>query len=97
MARGQRSCWHRIDAVEIWHYYAGAPLELRIATQEADPVGRMTLGPDLVAGARPQLIVPAQAWQSAESLGDWTLAGCTVAPAFEFAGFEKASEEWSER
>ncbi len=95
LARGQRSCWHRIDAVEMWHYYAGAPLELQVAQGTSGTVTRFTLGPDLLAGARPQVIVPAQAWQSAESLGDWTLVGCTVAPAFEFSGFEAAGEEWS--
>ena len=52
------------------------------------------LGPDLAAGEAPQAIVPAQAWQAAESTGDWTLVGCTVAPGFEFAGFELAPEGW---
>jgi predicted cupin superfamily sugar epimerase len=77
---------HRIDASEVWHWYAGAPLELTI-----DALPRR-LGPDLTAGERPQLVVPAGAWQSARSLGEWTLAGCTVAPAFEFARFELAPE-----
>jgi predicted cupin superfamily sugar epimerase len=54
----------------------------------------VTLGPDLAAGERPQAIVPALAWQAAESTGDWTLLGCTVAPGFEFAGFELAPEGW---
>jgi predicted cupin superfamily sugar epimerase len=93
--RGQRSRWHRIDVVEVWHYYAGAPLELHVATQAAGPVTRSVLGADLAAGARPQVVIPAQAWQSAASLGAWTLAGCTVAPSFEFAGFETAREGWS--
>lgn len=95
LARGQRSRWHRIDAVEMWHYYAGAPLSLQVATHGTAAITRWTLGPDLTAGARPQVIVPTQAWQSAESLGDWSLAGCTVAPAFEFAGFEVAPAGWS--
>ena len=72
LARGQRSCWHKIDAVEIWHYHAGAPLELQVALHDTGPTTRLTLGPDLMRGARPQVIVPAQAWQSAHSLGDWT-------------------------
>ena len=93
LARGERSHWHRIDAVEIWHYYAGAALTLKIAdgggTQHT-----VALGPDVAAGQQPQAIVPAGAWQAAESTGDWTLVGCTVAPAFEFAKFELAAKNW---
>ncbi len=92
LARGERSHWHRIDAVEIWHYYAGHALTLQIA----DDTGRRSirLGPDLAAGEVPQAIVPAHAWQAAESVGDWTLLGCTVAPGFEFAEFELAPKGW---
>jgi uncharacterized protein len=93
LARGDRSHWHRIDAVEIWHYYSGAALTLRIAN-EGCAAHTVTLGPDVAAGQRPQAIVPAGAWQSAESTGDWTLVGCTVAPAFEFARFEMAEKDW---
>jgi predicted cupin superfamily sugar epimerase len=95
LARGERSRWHRIDAVEIWHYHAGAPLELEIVASAASPVDRLTLGPDLGAGARPQVIVPAYVWQSAQTLGEWTLVGCTVAPGFDFCGFEIAPEGWA--
>ena len=49
------------------------------------------LGADLAAGERPQAVVPAGAWQAAESLGDWTLVGCTVAPGFEFTGVRAGS------
>jgi uncharacterized protein len=90
LARGERSHWHRIDAAEVWHWHAGAPLELEIAQD-----GRrecVTLGNDLAAGERPQAIVPAHAWQAARTLGDWTLVGCTVAPGFEFAAFELAAK-----
>jgi uncharacterized protein len=92
LARGERSHWHRIDAAELWHYYAGDPLLLQIA----DDNGRrsVALGSDLAAGEVPQAIVPAQAWQAAESSGDWTLVGCTVAPGFEFAKFELATKGW---
>jgi uncharacterized protein len=93
LARGERSHWHRIDAVEIWHYYAGSALTLHIA-HDGGALHTVTLGPDLAAGERPQAIVPALAWQAAESTGDWTLLGCTVAPGFEFAGFELAPEGW---
>jgi uncharacterized protein len=89
---GEASRWHRVDATEVWHHYAGAPLELRIAADSA--VRRATLGMDLDAGERPQAVVPAGAWQAARSLGEWTLVGCTVAPAFDFAGFELAPEGW---
>jgi predicted cupin superfamily sugar epimerase len=95
LGRGERSHWHKVDAVETWHYYAGAPLTLQIAADAKGPIERVTLGPDLAAGERPQAIVPAHAWQAARSLGDWTLVGCTVAPGFEFAGFELAPVGWA--
>ena len=94
LARGERSHWHRIDAVEVWHFYAGAPLLLETAVHEGPAVTRVTLGPDLAAGEQPQALVPAGARQTAESLGAWTLAGCTVAPGFEFERFELAPEGW---
>ena len=93
LARGERSHWHRVDAAEGWHWHAGAPLRLTIT--EKDTTNVVTLGPDLAAGQRPQAIVPAHAWQAAESLGDWTLVGCTVAPGFEWAGFELAPKDWA--
>ena len=92
---GERSHWHRVDAVEVWHYYAGAPLMLEIATDRAGPIESITLGVDLAAGQRPQAAVPAHAWQTARSLGAWTLVGCTVAPGFEFAGFELAPRDFT--
>ncbi len=86
---GEVSAWHRVDATEIWHHYAGAPLELSVSENTRD-AEVCRLGHDLGSGERPQLIVPANAWQSARSLGDWTLCGCTVSPAFDFAGSELA-------
>jgi predicted cupin superfamily sugar epimerase len=94
LARGERSHWHRIDAVEVWHWYAGAALALDIARNQG-PIERVTLGCDLAAGERPQAVVPAGAWQAAQTLGAWTLVGCTVAPGFEFATFELAPAEWA--
>jgi uncharacterized protein len=94
LARGERSHWHRVDAVEVWHWYVGAPLELEIAQNEGR-IERVTLGNDLASGERPQAVVPAHAWQAAQSLGDWTLCGCTVAPGFDFSGFELAPQGWS--
>ncbi len=93
LARGERSRWHRIDAAEVWHYYAGAPLKLEIARGEGR-IEQVTLGSDLAGAERPQAVVPARAWQAAETLGDWTLVGCTVAPGFEFTGFELAPAGW---
>jgi len=93
LARGERSHWHKVDAVETWHFYAGAPLTLRIAGDGEMPQ-TMTLGIDLGAGQQPQAVVPAHAWQAAESSGDWTLVGCTVAPGFMFDGFELAPPGW---
>jgi uncharacterized protein len=94
LARAERSHWHRVDAVEMWHWHAGAPLQLEIAIDGAN-VERLTLGSDLTSGQRPQAIVPAHAWQAAGSLGDWSLVGCTVAPGFEFAAFELAPRGWT--
>jgi uncharacterized protein len=92
LARGERSHWHRIDAVEIWHYYAGSALTLKVA--DDDGQWRFSLGPNLAAGEQPQAIVPPHVWQAAESTGDWTLVGCTVAPGFDFAKFELAPKDW---
>ena len=92
LARGERSHWHRVDAVEIWHWHAGAPLKLSIVDGSKEEIIR--LGGDIRAGEIPQVIVPARAWQAAESSGDWTLVGCTVAPGFSFEGFELAPAGW---
>ncbi|MCB2111076.1 MAG: cupin domain-containing protein [Defluviimonas sp.] len=91
LAAGERSHWHRVDATEIWHFYAGAPLLLSRAAVAAGPREEALLGPDLDAGALPQLIVPAGHWQAARPTGDWTLAGCTVSPGFRFEGFDLAA------
>lgn len=134
---GERSHWHRVDAAEVWHHYAGAPLRLRLwpgegvvegaaagriegaAARRADgavagraegaparradgavegvvegTVEEHTLGGDLAGGQRPQVVVPARCWQAADPLGPWTLVGCTVAPGFDFAGFEMAPRDW---
>ncbi len=90
LAEGEVSAWHRVtDAAEIWLYHAGAPLALSVAAPYAR-AQRVRLGGDVLAGQEPHWVVPANHWQSAQSLGDWTLVTCTVAPAFEFAKFEMA-------
>lgn len=95
LAAGERSHWHRVrDAVEIWHYHAGAPLALSIS-EDARTVRIVTLAGTLADDTQAQAVVPPDAWQSAESLGDWTLVGCAVAPAFEFASFELAPPDWA--
>lgn len=93
LARGERSHWHRVDAAEVWHHYAGSALTLHIA----DDTGKraVQLGQDLSDGELPQAVVPAHAWQAAETTDDWTLVGCTVAPGFDFAKFELAPPDWS--
>src|SRR5690349_5645922 len=94
LAAGEESRWHRIDSVEVWHWYGGAPLLLSVSVDGRDLV-QMRLGMDLAAGDRPQAFVPGNAWQSARSLGSWTLVGCTVAPGFLFEKFEIASPAWT--
>jgi predicted cupin superfamily sugar epimerase len=91
LAAGEVSRWHRVDAAELWHWHAGAPLALSIAPPDGRSVD-IRLGPDLAAGERPQGIVAAGYWQSARSLGAWTLLGCTVAPGFLFDTFELAAD-----
>ena len=93
LGAGDISAWHRVDAAEIWHWHAGAPLVLTISENGHDAAAHH-LGNDLGAGHRPQLVVPKNAWQTATSLGAWTLVGCTVAPGFEFSGFEMAPPDW---
>ena len=89
----ERSHWHRVDAPEAWHHYAGAPLELAIAEDGHHSV--LQLGADLRQAIEPQAVVPARAWQAARPLGGWTLVGCTVSPAFDFSGFELAPDGWT--
>lgn len=91
LRRGERSAWHRVkDAVEIWHYHAGDALALETAEPDGTGATVRIVGPDIMNGQRPQGIVPAGWWQAAETLGDWTLVGCTVAPGFDFSAFEMA-------
>ncbi len=90
---GERSHWHRVDATEIWHWHAGAALDLSLS-EDAMSQTRIALGPDIGSGQRPQAIVKPQVWQSARSSGDWTLVSCTVTPGFEFSGFEMAPPGW---
>ncbi|KAI5866801.1 cupin family protein [Durotheca rogersii] len=92
------SHWHRVlNAVEVWHYYAGAPLRLSLSRDDGKPVRDVVLGNDILAGQRPQVVVERGEWQHAQSLGSWTLVGCSVAPAFNFESFEMAKEGWEPR
>ena len=90
----QVSAWHRIDADEVWHFYAGAPLSLTLSPPDGRGARARLLGLDLNAGCEPQVVVPARWWQTAVSLGAWTLVGCTVAPGFQFNRFELAAPDW---
>jgi len=90
---GERSHWHRVDADEVWHHYAGAPLELSMS-DDGRAVRHRRLGSDFDLGETPQIVVLRGVWQAARSLGSWTLVGCTVAPGFDFAGFELAPPGW---
>ena len=90
---GERSHWHRVDADEAWHHYAGAPLELSMS-DEGRTVRHLRLGTDFGIGELPQAVVPRTVWQAARSLGAWTLVGCTVSPGFDFKGFELAPPGW---
>ena len=91
---GERSHWHRLDGVEVWHRQAGSPLELSV-WDGAGPIVTHVLGTNVAAGERPHAIVPAHSWQTARTLGSWTLVACTMAPGFHLAGFELATPEWA--
>jgi len=87
LAAGEVSRWHRVASDEVWHYYAGDPLELFVADPGFADVTRRVLGP--VGGrVRPVHVVAADQWQAARSTGAYTLVGCTVGPGFEFADFQ---------
>ena len=91
---GDHSHWHRVHgSSEIWHHYAGGPLALTLSPNGHDAEAHR-LGKSIDAGEKPQLVVPAGWWQTAESLGHWTLVGCTVAPGFDFENFEMAPDDW---
>ena len=95
LEKGQRSHWHKVvDAAEVWHYYAGDPLKLSMS-EDGRTAEAYLLGADLLNGQRPQIVVPTDCWQSAESTGDWTLVGCTVSPGFVFDSFEMAPPSWA--
>jgi hypothetical protein len=90
---GDVSHWHRVDAAEVWCFHAGAPLSLTVSANGHDAEARL-LGPEVLAGQRPQIVVPAGWWQCATSLGAWTLVTCAVSPGFTFDGFEMAPPDW---
>ena len=90
---GETSAWHRVDATEIWFWHAGAPMVITLSPNGHDAEARH-LGPDLVRGQHPHVVVPSGHWQTATSLGAWTLVSCTVSPAFTFKGFEMAPLDW---
>jgi predicted cupin superfamily sugar epimerase len=94
LAAGERSHWHRVDADEVWQFAAGDPIELSVWADGDGAVAVHRIGSDVVAGERPQVVVPAGVWQAARPLGAWTLVGCFVAPAFDFEGFELAAPGW---
>lgn len=95
LEKGEVSRWHRVlDAIELWHYYAGAPLRLSLSFDDGQPLRQPTLGPDIFDNQAPQIAIEKGQWQRAQSLGDWTLVGCTVAPGFTLGGLELAADGW---
>ena len=95
LVAGERSHWHRVDADEIWLFHAGDPLAIEVAAAAGSAVERRVLGSSVGQGERPQVVVPAGAWQSATPLGAWTLVSCVVTPGFVFEGFELAPDGWT--
>ena len=85
------SALHALSATETYHWYAGSPLRLLLLHGDAETDGQVDeplLGPDLVAGERPQLVVPAGTWQGSAPMGAWSLVGTTMAPPFDWSGFD---------
>lgn len=97
LEEGRRSHWHRVDATEIWFWHAGHPLLVSIAPDENAGAEHVRLGSNVLAGERPQGVVPANYWQAAHADRGWALVSCTVTPGFEFAGFTLAPPGWSPR
>ncbi|OAO03068.1 cupin [Sphingomonadales bacterium EhC05] len=95
LEQGQMSHWHRVDAAEMWLWHAGSALNLRLAADDAGPIKTVRLGPDILAGQAPQHVIPPGEWQAAEADMGWALVSCVVSPAFEFSGFELATEGWN--
>ncbi|KAI2628419.1 cupin superfamily protein [Xylaria nigripes] len=91
------SAWHRLDAAEVWHWYAGASLMLQLARDDGSPIMDHHLGPELFSHQMPQVVIETGVWQRAESCGSWTLVGTTVAPAFTPEGYEQAPPGWEPR
>lgn len=91
----QRSHWHKVDAAEIWLWHAGQPIALSIAPDDRGPAEVQRLGPDVLAGDRPQVLVPPGHWQAAAPIGGWALVSCVVVPGFSFDHFELAPPGWS--
>jgi uncharacterized protein len=98
LERNQLSRWHVVQSDELWHFYAGAPLELLAYAPPTRQFERYMLGD--VTGVRraagqpvptPVSVIPTGVWQAARSLGDYSLLGCTVGPGFEFADFQFVS------
>ena len=89
----QVSDWHKVDATEIWFWHSGAPMVISISSNGRDTEA-LHLGPNVQVNQKPHVIVKKNYWQSAVSLGEWSLVSCMVSPAFEFTGFEMAEENW---
>lgn len=82
LAPGEESRLHRVRSAEIWLWHSGGPLTLQYDEET------VTLGSDVGAGERPQVVVPAGAWQAARPARDQpVLVSCIVSPGFDFADF----------
>lgn len=92
---GQRSHWHKVDAAEIWMWHAGSTLALSRADHDDGPVETLRLGPDVLSGEQPQLLIPPGTWQAADAANGWALVSCVVSPGFEFEGFVLAPPDWA--
>ncbi len=86
LPEGQRSLFHQVTSDEVWHHYEGADLRLHRVSADMQSRESIRLGP--VGGkVMPVTVIPSGDWQAAESLGTYTLVGCTVGPGFDFRDF----------
>lgn len=91
---GELVSWHHLDSERVWMWHAGGPLALSRCNPDGRGASALTLGPGLRVGQVPQAVVSAGQWQTAETLGAWTLVSCVLAPAWEEAGTVFAPTGW---
>jgi len=92
LTKNNFSAMHKLESVEVYHYYAGAPAKM-LLLDSSGKVEEPVLGSDLDSGHRPQIIVEPGVWQGSKTTGEWTLLGTTMAPPYSQEMFQLADRE----